>query len=130
MCGAIIISVDTLTSCSDFNVFNERHEDVMDPQIERLKRVMECHCREVIDHDHPLSVEVVGSPENLVFEVDCQPGDEGLSIGAPCRQGTEPYGHKPVPAVLEGEKPLQKPVTPVGLAADGSAMASEGGVHA
>jgi hypothetical protein len=97
---------------------------MMDPLIERRTRVVECNGRTVIDKDRPAPVEAVG-----VFEVDGQPGDEGLSLGAPGRQGTEPYGHTPVPAVLEGEKPLQKPVTPVVLAADGSAMAGEGVGH-
>jgi len=102
----------------------------MDPRIERLTRVVECNGRTVIEKDHPVPVEAVGGQGHLIFEVDCQPGDEGLSIGAPGRQGTEPYGHKLFAAVLEGEQPHQEAVTRVGLAADGSAMASTGGGHA
>jgi hypothetical protein len=129
MCSAIIISVDTLPLCVHFNVFNLRHEGAM-KLIDRLTRVVECNGWEVIDKDHPVPVEVVGSQETLVFEVDCQPGDEGLILGGPCRQGTEPSGHKPFAAVLEGEQPHQEAVTRVGLAADESAMASMGGGHA
>jgi hypothetical protein len=101
----------------------------MDPLIERLTRVVECNCREVIDNDHPVTVEAVGSQKTLVFEVDCQSGDEGLSIGAPGRPWTDPHGHTCVAAVLEFEKPRQEPVTRVVLAADESTMAGEGVPH-
>jgi uncharacterized protein len=49
--------------------------------IERLRKLVEYACREVIDDGHPLSVEAVGGSENLVFEVHCDPGDVGLIIG-------------------------------------------------
>jgi hypothetical protein len=101
----------------------------MDPRNERLTRVMECHCREVIDHDHPLSVEVVGSPEHLVFEVAGEPGDESLILGGPCRQGTAPHDHTRCAAVWKVETPRQEAVTRVVLAADGSALAGEGVPH-
>jgi hypothetical protein len=101
----------------------------MDPRIDRLTRVVECNGRDVIDKDHPVPVEAVGSQETLVFEVDCEPGDEGLIIGAPCRPWTEPHGHTSVAAIWEFEKPRQEPVTRVGLAADESAMAGEGVGH-
>jgi hypothetical protein len=97
--------------------------------IDCLTRVVECNGWEVIDKDHPMPVEAVGSQEILVCEVDCQPGDEGLIIGGPCRQGTEPYGHKPFAAVLEGEKPHQEAGTRVVLAADESAMVGAGVPH-
>ena len=90
---------------------------------DRLTRVVECNGREVIDQDHPVPVEAVGRQETLVCEVDCEPCDEGLILGAPCRQGTEPSGHKPFAAVLAGEQPRQDAVTRVVLAADDSAMA-------
>jgi hypothetical protein len=98
--------------------------------IERLTHVVECHGWDVIDTDHPVPVEAVGRQETLVCEVDCEPGHEGLILGGPCRQGTEPYGHMPFAAVLEGEQPRQDAVTRVGLAADESAMAGEGVGHA
>jgi hypothetical protein len=102
----------------------------MDPRINCLTHIVECTCRAIIDSDHPLSVEAAGGQEHLVFEVDCQPGDEGLSIGAPGRPWTDPHGHTRVAAVLEGEKPLQAAVTRVVRDADESAMASTGGGHA
>ena len=101
----------------------------MDPRIDRLTRVFECHGREVIDTDHPVPVGAVGGQETLVCDVDCQPGDEGLILGGPCRQGTEPDGHQPFAAVLAGEQPRQDAVTRVGLAAHGAAMAGEGVPH-
>src|SRR5882672_10637825 len=101
----------------------------MDPLIDRLTRVVECNCREVIDNDHAVPVEAVGSQENLVCEVDCEPGDEGLIIGAPCRSWTDPHGHQRVDAVWTCEQPRQEAVTRVVLAADGSAMAGEGVPH-
>ena len=101
----------------------------MDPRIEHLTRVMECHCREVIDHDHPLSVEAVGGQDHLDFEVDGEPSDEGLITGAPGRPWTDPDGHTSVATGLKGEKPLQEAVTRRVLAADGSAMAGVGVPH-
>jgi hypothetical protein len=109
----------------NFNVFNLSHEDVMDPLIDRLTRVVECNCREVIDNAHPVTVEAVSGQENLIFEVYCEPGDEGLIIGAPGRPWTDPPGNQRVGAVLEVEKPLQKAVTRVVLEAYESAMAGE-----
>jgi len=101
----------------------------MDPRIDRLTRVVECNGREVIDKDHAVPVEAVGSQETLVFEVDGEPGDEGLILGTPGRPWPDPHGHTCVATVLEFEKPFQEPVTPVVLAADGSAMAGEGVPH-
>jgi hypothetical protein len=93
--------------------------------IDCLTYVVECHGWEVIDQDHPVPVEAVGSQEILVCDVDYQPGDEGLILGGPCRQGTEPSGHKPFAAVLAGEQPHQEAGTRVVLAADESAMVGE-----
>jgi hypothetical protein len=102
----------------------------MDPRINCLTHVVECTCRAIIDSDHPLSVEAAGGQEHLVCEVDCQPGDEGLSIGAPGRPWTDPHGHTRVAAVLAGEQPLPAAGTIVLRAADASAMAGEGVGHA
>jgi hypothetical protein len=101
----------------------------MEPRINCLTHVVECTCRAIIDSGHPLSVEAAGGQEHLVFEVDGEPSDEGLILGGPCRQGTEPYGHKPFAAVLEGEQPRQAAVTRVVLAACESAMAGAGVPH-
>jgi hypothetical protein len=102
----------------------------MDPRLNCLTHVVEGTCRAIIDSGHPLSAEAAGGQEHLVFEVDGQPGDEGLSIGAPGRPWTDPHGHKPFAAVLEGEQPHQEPVTRVVRAADESAMTGEGVGHA
>jgi len=53
----------------------------MDQLIERLKKVVEFNCREIIDPDHQLSVECVEGKENLLFEVSCLTQDVGLIIG-------------------------------------------------
>ena len=98
--------------------------------IKRLTRVMECHGWDVIDTDHSVPVEAVGSQEILVCDVDCPPGDEGLILGGPCRQGTEPSGHQPFAAVSVGEQPRQEAVTRVVRDADASVMAGEGVGHA
>jgi uncharacterized protein len=50
-------------------------------RIDRLKRVVELNCREVIDEAHVVTVEAVGGQENVVFEVHCNPEDVGLIIG-------------------------------------------------
>jgi hypothetical protein len=102
----------------------------MDPRIERLTHVVECNGRAIIDNGHPLSVEAAGGQEHLVCEVDCQPGDEGLLLGAPGRPWTDPHGHTRVAAVLEGEKPLPEAGTIVVPEADEAVMAGEGGGHA
>jgi hypothetical protein len=101
----------------------------MDPRINCLTHVVECPCRAIIDRGPPLSVEAAGGQEPLVFEVDGEPGDKGLILGGPCRQGTEPDGHQPFAVVLAGEQPRQDAVTRVGLAAHGSAMAGGGVPH-
>jgi uncharacterized protein len=56
----------------------------MDELIQRLKKVVEFNCQEVIDPDHTVSVECVGGAENLLFEISCAQEDVGLIIG---RQG-------------------------------------------
>ena len=64
-----------------------------------------------------LSVEAVGGPENLVLEVDYEPGHEDLIIGAPGRPWTDPHGHMGVAVSWRSEAP-PRTVTRVGLAAD------------
>jgi hypothetical protein len=98
-------------------------------RLERLTRVVECHCREVINEAHPLPVEAVGGQEHLVCEGDCQPDHEGLIIGAPYRQGSDSHGHARMAAVLDCEKPLQVAITRVVLTADEGAMVGEGVPH-
>jgi hypothetical protein len=97
--------------------------------MERLQAVVAFHCRQVMDEDHPLHVEAVGGQEHVVFDVHGAPEDVGLSIGAPCRHGTDPHGTPQVAAVLEFKKPLPAAVTGVVLAADESTRAGEGVQH-
>jgi hypothetical protein len=61
--------------------------------------------------------------------VPSHPGHEGLLLGRPCSQGTDPHGHQRPTAVLEGEKPFAA-VMRVVRDSDESAMASTGGGHA
>jgi hypothetical protein len=91
----------------------------------RLQTRVEDTCRVVIDVEHPVPVEAVGGQEHRGFEGSGQPGDEGLILGAPGRQGTDPHGHQRVAAVLEGEKRLPAAVMRVVREADASAMAGE-----
>jgi predicted RNA-binding protein YlqC (UPF0109 family) len=51
----------------------------MDELIERLRKLVEYNCREVIDDGHSVQVEAVGGAENLLFEIRCD--DAGLMIG-------------------------------------------------
>jgi predicted RNA-binding protein YlqC (UPF0109 family) len=53
----------------------------MEQLIDRLKRLVEFHCREVIDPDHEVTVACVGGAENLLFEISCLQDDVGLIIG-------------------------------------------------
>jgi hypothetical protein len=101
----------------------------MDPRINCLTHVVECPCRAIIDRGPPLSVEATGGQEYLVFEVDGEPGDKGLILGGPCRQGTAPHGHTRLAAVWTCETPRQESATRVGLAAAESTMAGEGVPH-
>jgi predicted RNA-binding protein YlqC (UPF0109 family) len=50
-------------------------------RIDRVKRVVELNCGEVIDPDHDVRVDAVGGQENVLFEVHCEPGDVSLIIG-------------------------------------------------
>jgi hypothetical protein len=95
----------------------------------RLQTRVEDTCGVVIDVEHPVSVEAVGGQKPLVFEGSCQPGDEGLMLGAPGRQGTDPHGHQRLAAVLAGEKPLPAAGTRVVRAADEAVMVGEGVPH-
>jgi len=79
--------------------------------IERLRQLVHDNCAAVIDDGHDLAVQAVGGEEHMVFEVSCEPRDEGLILGTPCRHGTDPHGHTRFAAVLVSEKPLQEAVT-------------------
>jgi hypothetical protein len=95
----------------------------------RLPKLVEDTCRAVVDDGHDLTVEAIQDPEKRVRAVSSQPGDEGLILGAPGRQGADPHGHRCVAAVLAGEKPLPAAGTRVMRAANASAMAGEGVPH-
>jgi hypothetical protein len=99
-------------------------------RIARLHQLVEDNGQAVIADGHPLTVDAIGGAEHLLFEVSSRPGNEGLMLGAPGRQGTDPHGHTHVAAVLADEKPLPATVTIVVRAADESAMAGEGVGHA
>jgi len=96
---------------------------------ERFRTPVADTCREVIDADHPPSVEAVGGRENLLFEVHCSPGDAGLILGAPGRPWPDPHSHTRVAAVCKGGMPRQAAVTRVGFNADASARAGEAVPH-
>jgi hypothetical protein len=96
----------------------------------QFQKHLEDTCQEVLDDEHPVPVETVGGQEPLVFEGSSQPGDEGLLLGTPRRQGSDPHGHTRFAAVLAGKKPLPAAGTIVVRAADASAMAGEGVGHA
>jgi hypothetical protein len=96
----------------------------------RLHQLVEDHGQAVIADRHPLTVHAIGGAEHLLFEVSSQPGHEGLMLGAPGRQGTDPHGHQRLATVLEGEKPFPEAGTIVVHEAHESAMAGEGGGHA
>jgi hypothetical protein len=95
----------------------------------RLHKHVEHTCRAVIDDEHPGTVEAVGGQKHPGFEVACEPGDEGLLLGAPGRQGADPHGHRRLAAVLAGEKPLYEAAMRVVRETDASAMAGEGAGH-
>jgi hypothetical protein len=96
----------------------------------RLQKHIDHSCREVIDDEHPVPVDTVGGQENRAFEGSSHPGDEGLLLGAPGREGADPHGHQRVAAVLAGEKPLPAAVTGVVRDADEAVMVGKGVGHA
>jgi hypothetical protein len=96
----------------------------MEPTARRHTRG-EDHRQAVIADGHPLTVDAIGGAEHRLCEGSCQPGDEGLLLGAPGRQGTDPHGHQRLAAALAGEKPLPATGTIVVRDADASAMAGE-----
>jgi hypothetical protein len=49
----------------------------MEQLIDRLKRLVEFNCREVIDPDHEVTVESVGGAENRLCRKFCLGGHEG-----------------------------------------------------
>jgi hypothetical protein len=95
----------------------------------RLQTRVEDPCQAVIDDEHPVSVEAVGDQKPRVFKGSCQPGDEGLMLGAPGRQGTDSHGHQRLTPILACEKPLPAAGTRVVRAADESARAGAGAGH-
>jgi hypothetical protein len=94
----------------------------------QLQKLVEHTCRAVLDEDHLGTVETVGGQKPLVFEGSSQPGDEGLTVGAPGWQGTDPHGHTRFAAASAGEKPFAA-VMSVVHEADASARAGEGVGH-
>jgi hypothetical protein len=94
------------------------------------QKILEDICQPVLDDEHPVPADAVGSQEHRGFEGSCEPGDEGLSLGEPGRQGTDLHGHQRLTAVLAGEQPLPAAGTIVLRAADASAMTGEGVGHA
>jgi hypothetical protein len=99
-------------------------------RIERLRTRAEGNGRAVISGAKPPSVEAVGGQANRGFEGSSQPGDEGLLLWAPCRQGGDPDGHQCLAAVLEVETPLHEAAMRVMREANASARAGEGVPHA
>ena len=100
----------------------------MEPTARRHTRG-EDHRQAVINDGHPLTVDAIGGAEHRLCEGSCQPGDEGLLLGAPGREGTDPHGTMRVAAVSEGEKRLLDAGTRVVREADESAMAGKGAPH-
>jgi hypothetical protein len=96
----------------------------------RLHTPVEDHGQAVIGDGHPFTVEAIHGAEKRLLVVSSQPGNEGLLLGTPGRQGTDPHGHQHFAAVLEDEKPFREAVTRGMRAADESAMACEGVAHA
>jgi hypothetical protein len=95
----------------------------------RRQTLVEDTCWVAIDDDHPVPVDAVGGRAHRGFEVSSQPGDEGLLLGAPCRQGADPHGHQRVAAVLEVEKPRHEAAMRVVRETNASALAGEGVGH-
>jgi hypothetical protein len=83
------------------------------------QKLLEDTCQEGLDNEDPVPVDAVGGQRNLSFEGSGEPGDAGLSLGTPGRQGTDPHGHQRFAAV-----------TRVVRDTDASAIASTGGEHA
>jgi hypothetical protein len=98
-------------------------------RIAKLHQPVEDNRQAVIAYGHPFTVDVIRGPEHLLFEVASESCGEGLSLGAPCRQGTGSHGHTCFAAVLAGEKSLLAAGTIVMRVADESAMAGEGMPH-
>jgi hypothetical protein len=96
----------------------------------QFQKHLEDTCQAGLDDEHPVPADAVGGQENRGFEGSGKLGDEGLSIGGICRQGTAPHGHTRSVAVLACEKPLPAAGTTVVRAADESAMTGEGVGHA
>jgi hypothetical protein len=96
----------------------------------RLHQPAEDNCQAVIADRHPLTVEAIHGAEKRLLMVSSQPGNEGLLLGMPGRQGTDLHGHQRLTAVSVGENPLPAAGTIVVRAADESAMTGEGVGHA
>jgi hypothetical protein len=95
----------------------------------RLHQPVEDHGQAVIADGHPSTVEALHGAEKRLLAVSSHPGNEGLLLGTPGRQGTDPHGHQRLAAVLAGEKPCPEAVTRVVCEVDASAMAGEGVGH-
>jgi hypothetical protein len=98
--------------------------------IARLHTPVEDHGQAVIADGHPFTVDAIHGAEKRLLAASSHPGDEGLILGAPCRQRTDPHGHQRLADVLAGEKPCPEAVTRVVCEVDASAMAGEGMGHA
>jgi hypothetical protein len=98
-------------------------------RIERLRTRAEGNGRAVIGSAKPPSVDAVGGQKPRVFAGSCEPGDEGLILGAPGRQGADPHGHQRVAAVLEVEDPLPEAVTRAVRDANEAVMVGKGVAH-
>ena len=96
----------------------------------RLHQPAENNCQAVIADRHPLTVEAIHGAEKRLPVVSSQPGHEGLLLGTPCSQETDPHSHQRLTAVLEGEKLFPEAGTIVVHEAHESAIAGEGGGHA
>jgi hypothetical protein len=95
----------------------------------RLHTPVEDHGQAVIGDGHPFTVDAMHGAETRVLAVSSQPGDDGLVLGAPCRQGGDPHGYTRAAAVLAAKKPLPAAVTRVVREADEAVMVGEGVWH-
>jgi hypothetical protein len=98
-------------------------------RIARLHKPVEDHGQAVIDDGHPFTVDASHGAEKRVRAVSSLPGDEGLLLGAPGRQGTDPHGRQRLAAILEVETPLHEAAMRVMREADEAVMVGEGVGH-
>ena len=98
-------------------------------RLARLHTPIEDSRQAVIADGHPLTVEALHGTEKRLLVVPSHPGHDGLLLGMPCSQGTDPHGHQRLTAVSVGENPLPAAGTIVVRTANESAMAGEGVGH-